>query len=95
MLFPTLAIRRTIPRLRSSWILHQRHLRMIRRVIPPNGARWFLNIHPTNIGFAHAGLDYRKHVINDPDLFRLAEVNRCLGATPKRKKTRLEESNWL
>src|SRR6267378_8718562 len=32
-----------------------------------------------DLAFSHAGLDYRKYVVNDPDLFRPAEVNLLLG----------------
>src|ERR1700722_7197390 len=35
------------------------------------------------LAFAHAGLDYRKYVVNDPDLFRPAEVNLLLGSSDK------------
>jgi GDPmannose 4,6-dehydratase len=35
------------------------------------------------LAFAHAGLDYRKHVVNDADLFRPAEVNLLLGNSAK------------
>jgi GDPmannose 4,6-dehydratase len=31
------------------------------------------------LAFAHAGLDYREHVVSDPALFRPAEVNLLLG----------------
>jgi GDPmannose 4,6-dehydratase len=33
--------------------------------------------------FSHAGLDYRKYVVSDPDLFRPAEVNLLLGNCAK------------
>src|SRR6266480_1073918 len=40
-----------------------------------------------DLAFSHAGLDYRKYVVNDPDLFRPAEVNLLLGdATKARRK---------
>jgi GDPmannose 4,6-dehydratase len=35
------------------------------------------------LAFAHAGLDYRKYVVNDPELFRPAEVNLLLGDSAK------------
>jgi GDPmannose 4,6-dehydratase len=35
------------------------------------------------LAFSHAGLDYRKYVVNDPDLFRPAEVNLLLGDSAK------------
>ena len=35
------------------------------------------------LAFSHAGLDYRKHVVNDPELFRPAEVNLLLGSSAK------------
>jgi len=39
------------------------------------------------LAFAHAGLDYRKHVSPDPDLFRPAEVTLLQGdATTARRK---------
>src|SRR2546421_2727566 len=44
------------------------------------------------LAFAHVGLDYRKHVINDPDLFRPAEVNLLLGNSAK-AQTRLGWKN--
>jgi len=36
-----------------------------------------------DLAFSHAGLDYRKYVVNDPDLFRPAEVNLLLGDSSK------------
>jgi len=36
-----------------------------------------------DLAFSHAGLDYRKYVVNDPDLFRPAEVNLLLGDSAK------------
>lgn len=33
--------------------------------------------------FSHAGLDYRKYVVGDPELFRPAEVNLLLGDSSK------------
>jgi GDPmannose 4,6-dehydratase len=35
------------------------------------------------LAFSHAGLDYRKYVVSDPDLFRPAEVNLLLGDSAK------------
>ena len=35
------------------------------------------------LGFAHAGLDYREHVEIDPALFRPAEVAHLLGNSAK------------
>jgi GDPmannose 4,6-dehydratase len=35
------------------------------------------------LAFSHAGLDYRRYVVNDPDLFRPAEVNLLLGDSSK------------
>jgi GDPmannose 4,6-dehydratase len=35
------------------------------------------------LAFAHVGLDYRDYVVNDPDLFRPAEVNILLGDSSK------------
>jgi GDPmannose 4,6-dehydratase len=35
------------------------------------------------LAFAHAGLDYCKYVVRDPDLFRPAEVNLLLGDSAK------------
>jgi GDPmannose 4,6-dehydratase len=35
------------------------------------------------IAFAHAGLDYEKHVEVDPELFRRAEVDAVLGSSAK------------
>jgi len=35
------------------------------------------------LAFSHAGLDYRQYVVNDPDLFRPAEVNLLLGDCAK------------
>jgi GDPmannose 4,6-dehydratase len=32
-----------------------------------------------DLAFSHAGLDYRRYVVSDPDLFRPAEVNLLLG----------------
>ena len=50
------------------------------------------------IAFAHAGLDYEKHVEVDPALFRRAEIDAVLGSSAKAKaklgwtpKTSLEE----
>jgi GDPmannose 4,6-dehydratase len=49
------------------------------------------------IAFAHAGLDYEKHVEVDPALFRRAEIDVVLGSAAKAKarlgwepRTRLE-----
>jgi GDPmannose 4,6-dehydratase len=39
------------------------------------------------LAFAHAGLDYRKYVVHDPDLFRPAEVNLLLGDSAKAHAT--------
>jgi GDPmannose 4,6-dehydratase len=36
-----------------------------------------------DLAFSHAGLDYRKYVVTDPDLFRPAEVNLLLGDCAK------------
>jgi len=36
-----------------------------------------------DLAFSHAGLDYRKYVVNDPNLFRPAEVNLLLGNSAK------------
>lgn len=36
-----------------------------------------------DLAFSHAGLDYRKYVVSDPDLFRPAEVNLLLGDCAK------------
>ena len=36
-----------------------------------------------DLAFSHAGLDYRKYVVNDLDLFRPAEVNLLLGDSSK------------
>src|SRR6266478_3149059 len=36
-----------------------------------------------DLAFSHAGLDYRKYVVNDRDLFRPAEVNLLLGDSSK------------
>jgi GDPmannose 4,6-dehydratase len=36
-----------------------------------------------DLAFSHVGLDYRKYVVNDPDLFRPAEVNLLLGDSTK------------
>jgi GDPmannose 4,6-dehydratase len=36
-----------------------------------------------DLAFSHAGLDYRQYVVNDPDLFRPAEVNLLLGDSAK------------
>src|SRR5205809_517979 len=36
-----------------------------------------------DLAFAHVGLDYRDYVVNDPDLFRPAEVNISLGDSSK------------
>jgi GDPmannose 4,6-dehydratase len=36
-----------------------------------------------DLAFSHAGLDYRKFVVSDPDLFRPAEVNLLLGDCAK------------
>jgi GDPmannose 4,6-dehydratase len=36
-----------------------------------------------DLAFSHAGLDYRKYVVNDPELFRPAEVNLLLGDSSK------------
>jgi len=38
------------------------------------------------LAFAHAGLDYRKYVVHDPDLFRPAEVNLLQGNSAKARK---------
>jgi len=38
------------------------------------------------IAFAHAGLDWRKHVISDPALIRPAEVENLLGDCSKAKR---------
>src|SRR5438445_13817843 len=35
------------------------------------------------LAFSHVGLDYREFVVNDPDLFRPAEVNLLLGDSSK------------
>jgi GDPmannose 4,6-dehydratase len=35
------------------------------------------------LAFSHVGLDYRQYVVNDPDLFRPAEVNLLLGDSSK------------
>ena len=35
------------------------------------------------LAFSHVGLDYRKYVVTDPDLFRPAEVNLLLGDSAK------------
>jgi GDPmannose 4,6-dehydratase len=35
------------------------------------------------LAFSHVGLDYRKYVVHDPDLFRPAEVNLLLGDSSK------------
>src|SRR5947207_13822009 len=35
------------------------------------------------LAFSHVGLDYQKYVVNDPDLFRPAEVNLLLGDSSK------------
>jgi len=37
------------------------------------------------LAFSHAGLDYRKYVVSDEDLFRPAEVNLLLGDCAKAK----------
>src|SRR5215813_3935820 len=39
------------------------------------------------LAFSHAGLDYRKYVVHDPDLFRPAEVNLLLGDSAKAQST--------
>jgi GDPmannose 4,6-dehydratase len=39
------------------------------------------------LAFAHAGLDYRKYVVHDPELFRPAEVNLLLGDSAKAHAT--------
>ena len=36
-----------------------------------------------DLAFSHAGLDYRRYVVSDPDLFRPAEVNLLLGDCSK------------
>ena len=36
-----------------------------------------------DLAFSHAGLDYRKYVVADPELFRPAEVNLLLGDSSK------------
>ena len=36
-----------------------------------------------DLAFSHAGLDYRQYVVNDPELFRPAEVNLLLGDSSK------------
>src|SRR5438093_7499421 len=36
-----------------------------------------------DLAFSHAGLDYRKYVVHNPDLFRPAEVNLLLGDSSK------------
>ncbi|MGH9721131.1 MAG: GDP-mannose 4,6-dehydratase [Bryobacteraceae bacterium] len=41
------------------------------------------------LAFSNAGLDYRKHVVGDPNLFRPAEVNILTGDSSKARK-RLE-----
>ncbi len=40
-----------------------------------------------DLAFSHAGLDYRKYVVHDPDLFRPAEVNLLLGDSAKAHAT--------
>ena len=35
------------------------------------------------LAFSHVGLDYRRYVVSDPDLFRPAEVNLLLGDSSK------------
>src|SRR5437868_693555 len=40
-----------------------------------------------DLAFSHAGLDYRQYVVNDPDLFRPAEVNLLLGDSSKARDT--------
>ena len=40
------------------------------------------------IAFAHVGLDYERHVVVDPALFRPAEVDRLLG-DPAKARTKL------
>jgi len=39
-----------------------------------------------DVAFAHVGLDYREHVVPDPDLFRPAEVNLLQGDAAKARK---------
>jgi len=39
------------------------------------------------LAFSHVGLDYRKHVVSDPDLFRPAEVNLLLGDSARARAT--------
>jgi GDPmannose 4,6-dehydratase len=36
-----------------------------------------------DLAFSHAGLDYRRHVVTDSELFRPAEVNLLLGDSSK------------
>ena len=39
------------------------------------------------LAFAHVGLDYRRYVVTDPDLYRPAEVNILLGDSTYARKT--------
>jgi GDPmannose 4,6-dehydratase len=38
------------------------------------------------VAFSHVGLDYRKYVTNDPQLFRPAEVNLLQGDASKAQR---------
>ena len=46
------------------------------------------------LAFSHAGLDYRKYVVHNPDLFRPAEVNLLLGDSSK-ARTKLGWKNRI
>jgi GDPmannose 4,6-dehydratase len=39
-----------------------------------------------DLAFSHAGLDYRRYVIPDPDLYRPAEVNLLRGDAAKARR---------
>jgi len=38
------------------------------------------------VAFSHAGLDYRKYVTTDPELFRPAEINLLKGDASKARR---------